>query len=100
MLSGLVERIYAYALLNSEPDENILGLLFLLSPLVVLIFWKRAPNVVLLISGELMIIARLIEPLVTQQAVYIMAGLSVGSFFVFFGVFLTKVKKQEQKISV
>lgn len=100
MLSGLVERIYAYALLNLEPDENILGLLFLLSPLVVLIFWKRAPNVVLLISGELMVIARLIEPLVTQQAVYIMAGLSVGSFFVFFGVFLTKVKKQEQKISV
>ncbi|MCK5141204.1 MAG: hypothetical protein KAQ70_03340, partial [Candidatus Heimdallarchaeota archaeon] len=33
MLSTLVERIYAYALLNLEPDENILGLLFLLSPL-------------------------------------------------------------------
>ena len=100
MLSVLVERIYAYALLNLEPDENILGLLFLLSPLLLLIFWKRAPNVVLLISGELMIVARLIEPLVTQQAVYIMAGIAVGSFFVFFGGFLTKMRNQEQKIIV
>ncbi|MBY9000029.1 MAG: endonuclease/exonuclease/phosphatase family protein [Candidatus Heimdallarchaeota archaeon] len=100
MLSDLVERIYAYALLNLEPDENILGLLFLLAPLLLLIFWKKIPNLALLISGELLILARLIEPLVSGQAIYIFAGISVGSFFVFFGGFLTKIREQEQKVSV
>ena len=36
-LSDMVERIYAYALLNLEPDENILGLVFLLTPLILLL---------------------------------------------------------------
>ncbi len=97
-LSDLVERIYAYALLNLEPDENILGLLFLLSPLVLLFFWKKIPDLALLISGELIIISRLVEPFVTGLWVYIFAGLSVASFLVFFPGFISRIKNREEKV--
>ena len=96
-LSDLVERIYAFALLNLEPDENILGLLFLLTPLILLAFWKKIPDLALLISGELIIVSRLIEPLVSGMWIYIFAGLSVGSFLVFFPGFITRIKYREEK---
>ncbi|MHA1198920.1 MAG: endonuclease/exonuclease/phosphatase family protein [Candidatus Heimdallarchaeaceae archaeon] len=96
-LSDLVERIYAFALLNLEPDENILGLLFLLAPLILLAFWKKIPDLALLITGELIIISRLIEPLVAGMWIYIFAGLSVGSFLVFFPGFIIRIKNREEK---
>ena len=58
-LSDIVERIYAFALLNLEPDENILGLLFFLLPLVLLFFRKKFPEIAMVIVGEIMIISRL-----------------------------------------
>ncbi|GAG03520.1 unnamed protein product, partial [marine sediment metagenome] len=97
-LSDLVERIYAYALLNLEPDENILGLVFLLAPLVLLFFWKKIPDIVLLISGELIIVSRLIGPLTSGLWVYIFAGLSVASFLVFFPAMIIRMKNKEHKI--
>ncbi len=98
-LSDLVERIYAYALLNLEPDENILGLVFLLTPLVLLFFRKNIPNIMLLILGEIMIVARLLEPLMVRQMNYIMSGLSVGCFLVILPSFLAKSRGKENRIS-
>jgi hypothetical protein len=99
-LSDLVERIYAFALLNLEPDENILGLLFLLSPLVLLFFRKKFPNIALLVVGEIMIVSRLIEPLVKGPWIYIFAGLTVASFIIFFPAFITKIKGEEKDIGL
>ncbi|MCE7743340.1 MAG: hypothetical protein GOP50_12890 [Candidatus Heimdallarchaeota archaeon] len=96
-LSDLMERIYAFALLNAEPDENILGLLFVLSPLILLAFWKKIPDLALLITGEIIIISRLIEPFVTGMWIYIFAGLSVGSFLIFFPGFIIRIKNKEEK---
>ncbi len=96
-LSDLVERIYAFALLNLEPDENILGLLFLLSPLILLAFWKKIPDLALLITGELIIISRLCEPFASGMWIYMFAGLSVGSFLVFFPGFIIRMKNREEE---
>ncbi len=99
-LSDLFEIIYSYDLLILEPDENILGLLFLLSPLVLLAFWKKIPEIALLISGEIIIISRLIEPIVFGIWIYIFAGLAVGSFLIFFPGIIIEIKDKEQKIGV
>ena len=99
-LSDLVERIYAFALLNLEPDENILGLLFFLSPVVLLFFGKKFPEIAMLIVGEIMIISRLIEPLVTKQGIYILAGLTVGSFLIFLPAFFGRTKDKNKNIGL
>jgi len=98
-LSDLVERIYAYALLNLEPDENILGLVFLLTPLILLFFRKRIPNLMLLILGETMILARLLEPLMVKQMNYIMSGITIGCFLIIFPAFLSKSRKEGLRLS-
>ena len=61
-LSDLFERIWAFALLKAQPDENVLGLIVLLLPLSLLAFRKKVPNLALLITGEIIIISRLVEP--------------------------------------
>ncbi|MHA1406068.1 MAG: endonuclease/exonuclease/phosphatase family protein [Candidatus Heimdallarchaeaceae archaeon] len=96
MLSDLVERVYAFALLNLEPDENVLGLLFLFSPFLLLFLKKRNKNLFLLVTGELLIFSRLIEPLVQKQGIYILAGISVASFFLFFPSYLFGNKNNER----
>ena len=98
-LSDLVERIYAYALLNLEPDENILGLVFLLTPLVLLFFRKQIPELMLLSLGEIMIVARLLEPLMVRQMNYIMSGITVGCFLIIFPAIIMKSKNGAKNIS-
>lgn len=98
-LSDLVERIYAYALLNLEPDENILGLVFLLTPIALLFFRKQLSNLLLLILGETMILARLLEPLMVKQMNYIMSGITIGCFLILFPAFLLKSRNEGVRVS-
>ncbi|MHA2255006.1 MAG: endonuclease/exonuclease/phosphatase family protein [Candidatus Heimdallarchaeaceae archaeon] len=96
-LSDLFERIWAFALPKAGPDMNVLGLLVLLLPLSLLAFRKKVPDLALLITGEIIILARLVEPLMAGMWIYIFAGLSVGSFLVFFPGFITRIKNREEK---
>ena len=98
-LSDLVETIYGFALLNLEPDENIAGLAFLVTPLILLIFRKRLPDKILLILGEIFILSRLLDPLLKRQGILITSGLAVGCFLVFFPIYLTRRQNDEKKTS-
>ncbi|MCG3257902.1 MAG: hypothetical protein KAU62_17485, partial [Candidatus Heimdallarchaeota archaeon] len=98
-LSDLVETIYGFALLNLEPDENILGLVFLITPVVLLFFRKRLPDKTLVILGELMILSRLLDPLLKRQGILVTSGLAVGCFLVFFPIYLTRMKNEEKRTS-
>jgi len=98
-LSDLVETVYGFALLNLEPDENILGLVFLITPVVLLFFRKRLPDKILVILGELMILSRLLDPLLKRQGILVTSGLAVGCFLVFFPIYLTRMKNEEKRTS-
>ncbi len=124
-LSDLVETIYGFALLNLEPDENIAGLAFLLTPLLIAIPWKRifffvfkrsmnteqlkkygsktsetTFDTILISLGGLMILSRLLDPLLKRQGILITSGLAVGCFLVFFPIYLTRRKNDEKKTSM
>ena len=124
-LSDLVETIYGFALLNLEPDENIAGLAFLLTPLFIAIPWRRMTFFIskrflndkyreklarktsekgfdkaLIILGSLMILSRLLDPLLKRQGILITSGLSVGCFLIFFPIYLTRRKNDEKKTSM
>ena len=99
-LSDLVETIYGFALRGLEPDINIVGLAFLLAPLILLFFRKKISDKSLFIIGTIMIIARLVEPLLKKQGLYILAGISVGCFLIFFPAYFTRIKNDEQNTSM
>ncbi len=44
LVGDLIESIYMLDLLNLELDEKVLGLLFLLTPFILLVFRHKVPN--------------------------------------------------------
>ena len=99
-LSDLVETIYGFALRGLEPDINIVGLAFLFSPLLLLFFRKKISDRSLFVIGEIMIVSRLIEPFLKKQGLYILAGISVACFLMFFPAYFSRTKNEEQNTSL
>ena len=63
LLGDLIESVYMLDLLNLSIDEKAAGLLFLLSPLILLGFRRDVPDYFLEVVGLIAIICRLISPL-------------------------------------
>ena len=61
------------------------------------VIYGELPDLVLLITGEIIIVARLVEPFMAGMWIYIFAGISVGSFLVFFPGFITRIRNREEK---
>ena len=80
-------------------NENVLTILFLFSPVVLMFRRKDVPNKLILLSGILMILSRVLEPLfLNSQLRMITSGFGVGCFMVFFPTFLiSKNKAQEDQ---
>ncbi len=88
MITELISAIYMLDLLNTSVDEKAAGLFFLL-PSFFLIFSKKEISPKLIkISGIILIVARLITPFFATLGKIITAGLSVGSFMIFFPSYL------------
>ena len=90
LISDMFEAVYALCLLTLSLNENVLAVLFLLSPVVLFFFRKGFPDKLMVIIGEIMIACRIIEPLLDTQLKMIFSGLGVGCFLIFFPVFLQK----------
>ena len=100
MLSDLAERIYNYAILGLKPTLDILALVFLLSSVGLFFFKKPISDKTLFIVGEIFIVTRLIEPLLSGKGLLILAGISVSSFLIFFPAYFTRSKNNEQQTGV
>ncbi len=100
MLSDLGERIYNYALLGLHIDLHVLALLFLLSSIVLLFFWKKISDKILFVVGEIFIVTRLLEPLFRGEALLILAGISVSCFLIFFPAYFTRTRNKEQQTGI
>ncbi len=98
LCSDFLESIYALNLIEVELNENILALLFFLSPVVLFFFRKGFPDKLMVIIGEIMIVCRVVEVMLEVQFKMIISGLGVGCFLIFFPVFLQKkdLRNQEQ----
>jgi len=88
LVSDFLESIYALNLIEVELNENILALLFLLTPIVLLFFKRGFPNIGFIITGEVMVICRILQPLLGVQLKMIVTGIGLGCFMIFFPVFL------------
>jgi len=89
-ITEFVESIYLLNLIVTGINENIAAILFLLTPIVLLLFKKNFPSKLMVIFGEIMIICRILQPLFDTQIKMIITGLGVGSFMIFFPAYLQK----------
>ena len=76
-------------------NENALSILFFLSPIVILLFRKGIPDMLLIIVGEVMIVCRVVEPFLDTVPRMIVSGLGVGCFLIFFPVYLVSRNPRE-----
>lgn len=81
-LTVLIESIYIMNLLFTKVDEKILGLFFLLSPLLLFIIKDKAKSKTILITSVISIVCRLIIPFTGTVPDIIVAGLGVASFMI------------------
>ncbi|MFW9994318.1 MAG: endonuclease/exonuclease/phosphatase family protein [Candidatus Odinarchaeota archaeon] len=82
-------------------NENLLGLIFIFSPALLILYQKRFSNKILLVSGALVIISKVLEAYLTAfpQIKMIFAGIGVGGFFIFFPAFLLQKKPDDAEKS-
>ncbi len=99
LISDFVEAIYALCLLTSSLNENILSVIFLLSPVVLVFFRKSFPDKLLVVVGELMIVCRVLEALLVgvPQGKMLISGLGVGCFLIFFPLFLQRKYNHDEE---
>ncbi len=93
LLSDFIVSIYALNLIEVELNENVLALLFLLTPIILLFFKKGFPNKGFIIIGELMVICRVLQPFLMVYLKMLVTGIGLGCFMIFFPVFLQKRTK-------
>lgn len=97
LCSDFLEAIYALNLIEVELNENVLALLFFLSPAILFLFRKGFPDKLMVIIGEIMIVCRVVEVMLEVQFKMIISGLGVGCFLIFFPVFLQKKDLRTQE---
>jgi len=84
LLSDFIEAIYAFGLLGTSLPVEIVYVLLLFSPLVLLLFRRGLSGWPLVLIGELMLAARVIEVMLDTRGRMIVAGLGVACFLILF----------------
>ena len=80
LIADFVEAIYAFGLLGTSIPPEIVAVLFLFSPLVLLLLPKKIPGWLLLSAGELVLLTRVVEPLLDTPLRLLVSGLGVSAF--------------------
>jgi len=101
LISDFIEAIYALCLLTLSLNENVLSVLFLLSPIILVFFRKNSPDKLLVVVGELLIVCRVLEALLVgiPQIKMIISGIGVGCFLIFLPMFLHHKSKHNEENS-
>jgi endonuclease/exonuclease/phosphatase family metal-dependent hydrolase len=88
LISDFVEAIYAFGLLGTSLPAEIVCVLFLFSPIVLLLLRKGITGKPLVLIGEVMLVSRVVEVMLDTRGKMIVAGVGVGCFMVFFPALL------------
>lgn len=92
LLSDFIEAIYADFLITESLNHSLVALVFLLTPLILVLFGQRLPPLLLLLFGEMIVIFRILEVSAGPAYKILFAGCGVGSFFVFLPGYLHFIK--------
>lgn len=96
LFSDYVESTYILLLMTLSLNQNVLALLFMFSPIVLILFRKSIPDKLLVIAGAVLIGCRVTEPLFETTLRMIISGLGVGCFLILFPAFLLTSRSDEK----
>ncbi|MHA2350710.1 MAG: endonuclease/exonuclease/phosphatase family protein [Candidatus Thorarchaeota archaeon] len=96
LFSDFVESTYILLLMTLSLNQNVLVLLFMFSPVILLIFRRSIPDKLLIVAGGVMIASRVVEPLFDTVGRMVLSGLGVGCFFILFPALLLFVRSDEK----
>lgn len=82
LVSDFVEAIYAFGLMGTSIPVEIVAILFLFSPLILLLLPGGLSGWPLVLVGELMFLCRVAETLLDTRGRMLVAGLGVACFLV------------------
>ncbi|NHJ84478.1 MAG: hypothetical protein FK734_03400 [Asgard group archaeon] len=100
LISDLVGSIFALNLLTVSLNAYVVLIVFLLSPLV-LLFFKKTSRLFLVITGEIIIISRLIEVFIKIAAAKaVITGIGIGAFMILLPAYLASNNKGDNKIEI
>ncbi|MFX1281766.1 MAG: endonuclease/exonuclease/phosphatase family protein [Promethearchaeota archaeon] len=100
LVGDLIQSIYMLDLLNLELDEKALGLLFLITPVILLAFKHKIPNYLIDVVALITILTRLISPLLNTEERILISGLGVGCFMLFLPIYLFNHEESEGKLAL
>ena len=84
LLADFIEAIYAFGLMGTGIPNEIVSVLFLFSPLLLLLFRKGFSGKVLLSLGGLLLITRLMEVMLDTRERMFISGIGVAVFLLLF----------------
>lgn len=88
-ISTLISSIYIMDLLFTSLDEKIVGLIFILSPALLLLIKDKGKSFTIFITGLLTVVCRIILPFTSTVPDIIIAGVGTASFLVFLPTLLS-----------
>jgi endonuclease/exonuclease/phosphatase family metal-dependent hydrolase len=95
LISDFVEAIYAFGLMGTSIPVEIVSILFLFSPLILLVLPKGLSGWPLVLVGELMLLCRVTETLLDTRGRMLVAGLGVACFLILLPSLLWNRKDRE-----
>lgn len=93
-INTLISSIYIMDLLFTSLDEKIVGLFFILSPVILFFIKDKDKNLTILISGILSVVCRIILPFTSTVPDIIIAGIGTASFLIFIPALLSTSTKK------
>ena len=100
LVGDLIQSIYMLDLLNLALDEKALGVLFLITPIILLAYRHKIPNYLVEVVAIITIIARLTSPLLDTETRILISGLGVGCFMLFLPIYLFDREDEQGKIAL
>lgn len=95
LISDFVEAIYAFGLMGTSIPVEIVSILFLFSPLILLLLPRGLSGWPLVLVGELMLLCRVAETLLDTRGRMLVAGLGVACFLILLPSLLWNRKDRE-----
>ena len=97
LIADFVKALYAFGLLRTGLPVEMVSLLFLFSPLVLVLVPNRLAGWPLVALGELMIVCRVLEPMLDTRNRMLVAGLGVACFLLLLPVLVTRRDAEASK---
>ena len=98
-LTDFIAAVYAFGLLGTSIPPEIASVLFLFSPIILIVVKRRLSHRQVLVAGELFLLCRVIEPLLDTRGRMLTSGLGVAVYLILLPAWLQQAGQRGRQDS-